>query len=58
MQEIIARAHSRPTTRATIGYLEVRLTTALVTELDDGCNACALVEELRARRLTGWKIFQ
>ena len=36
---------------------EFRLTTAYVTGLVDGCYACALVEESRARRLTGWKYF-
>ena len=36
---------------------EVRLTTTQVTGLYDGCYACALVEESRARRLTGWEIF-
>ena len=32
---------------------EVILTTALVTGLDDGGYACALVQKLRAHRLTG-----
>ena len=37
---------------------EIRLTAARVTELDDGCFACALVYESRARCLTGWKAVQ
>ena len=50
----------RPRTRLykLTAVYEVRLTTTYITGLDDGCYACALVEESRTRRPTDWKIFQ
>ena len=48
---------SLPRVSSSTTVYEVRLTTAYVTGLGDGCYACALVGESCARRLTGWEIF-